>query len=301
MTLSLYLPETHCLVQPQVSLAAYTSLRVGGTAEWYVAPQNSDQLQDSLIWAHTKQLPITFLGGGSNLLISDRGLEGLVINARNFRYLQVKKEIAQITAAAGMPLPTVAWKAAKQGWRGLEWAVGVPGTVGGAVVMNAGAQGSCMANVLTEVVVVNTDGHLERLTPQDLDFSYRCSNLQTDPRWVMEATFQLQSGFSKQDVLTTTRNNIHQRRTKQPYDQPSCGSVFRNPKQQAAAWLIEQIGLKGFQVGDAQVSDRHANFIVNRGQATAQDIYHVMEHVQEKVEQQWSIGLQPEVKLLGEF
>ncbi len=299
--MSLYLPETKFPIQSEVSLAPYTSLRVGGKAEWYIAPENCEQLQDSLIWADKEQLPVTFLGGGSNLLISDRGLPGLVISARNFRYLKIDEEAAQMTVGAGMPLPTVAWKAAKRGWHGLEWAVGVPGTVGGSVVMNAGAHGKCMADTLVTIVIVNTDGHLERLTPEALDFRYRSSNLQYLPRWVVEATFQLQPGYSKQHVTTTTRTHLNQRRSTQPYDKPSCGSVFRNPPEQAAGWLIEQTGLKGFQVGDAQVADCHANFIVNRGQATAQDIYRVMQHVQEKVEQQWSIWLQPEVKLLGEF
>jgi len=299
--MTLYLPQTNCLIQPDVSLAAHTSLRVGGIAQWYAAPQNTEQLQDSLNWAQKKQLPITFLGGGSNLLISDRGLSGLVISARHFRNLVIEEETCQITAAAGMPLATVAWKAAKRGWSGLEWAVGIPGTVGGSVVMNAGAHGKSMSTALVSVLVATADGELERLPPEALDFQYRTSNLQTSPRWVMEATFQLSPGYSREEITTQTRTNLNQRRSTQPYDKPSCGSVFRNPTGQAAGWLIEQTGLKGYQVGDAQVANRHANFIINRGGATAQDIYNVIQHVQEQVEQQWSVLLQPEVKLLGEF
>ncbi|MFP4135186.1 MAG: UDP-N-acetylmuramate dehydrogenase [Halothece sp.] len=299
--MTLYLPETDCLLQSDVSLAPYTSLRVGGRAQWYVEPKNSEQLQDSLQWAKQEQLPVTFLGGGSNLLISDRGLSGLVISARQFRKLDINEETAQITALAGTPLVTVAWKAAKRGWSGLEWAVGIPGTVGGSVVMNAGAHGASMENVLVKVILATANGTLEEVSPDALNFRYRTSDLQSHPRWVMGATFQLHPGYSRDKVLEQTRANLNQRRTTQPYDKPSCGSVFRNPEEKAAAWLIEQTGLKGFQVGDAQVAHRHANFILNQGQATAYDIYNVMQHVQEKVEQEWSILLHPEVKLLGEF
>jgi UDP-N-acetylmuramate dehydrogenase len=299
--MTLYIPDTDCILQSQVNLASHTSLRVGGMAQWYVVPENCEQLQGSLQWAQQEQLPITFLGGGSNLLISDRGLPGLVISARHFRDLAINEERATVTASAGIPLPTVAWKAAKRGWSGLEWAVGIPGTVGGSVVMNAGAHGSCMGDTLLEVVVLTIAGKVERLAPSDLEFRYRTSNLQHRPRWVMEATFQLQAGYAREEITTKTQTNFNQRRNSQPYDKPSCGSVFRNPKEQAAGWLIEQAGLKGYQVGGAQVAHRHANFILNCGQAKAQDIYNVIQHVQEKVEQQWSILLQPEVKLLGEF
>lgn len=299
--MTLYIPETNCLLQSQVSLASHTSLKVGGTAEWYVVPGNCYELQASLHWAQQEQIPVTFLGGGSNLLISDRGLPGLVISARHFRGLEINEETAQITASAGMPLATVAWKAAKRGWSGLEWAVGIPGTVGGSVVMNAGAHGACLAEVLVKIVLANRDGSLETLTPDALEFRYRTSKLQNNPRWVAQATFQLQPGFEQGEVLANTRSNLNKRRSTQPYDKPSCGSVFRNPQEKAAGWLIEQTGLKGYQVGDAQVAHRHANFILNCGQAKAQDIYQIIQHVQAKVQNQWSILLQPEVKLLGEF
>ncbi len=299
--MTLYLPQTNCPIEPDVSLAPLTSLRVGGMAQWYVAPNNPEQLQETLQWAQTETLPITFLGAGSNLLISDRGLEGLVISTRNLRQLHINEAAATLTATAGMPLPTVAWKAAKRGWKGLEWAVGIPGTIGGAIVMNAGAHSACIADFMISVLILNNQGTIERLTPADLNFHYRTSNLQNQPRWVMEATFQLTPGYSREEMMRQTRTNLNKRRSTQPYDKPSCGSVFRNPKEKAAGWLIEQTGLKGFQVGDAQVAHRHANFILNQGQATAQDIYHLIQYVQEKVEQQWSILLQPEVKLLGEF
>lgn len=299
--MTLYLPETECLLQSDVSLASHTSLRVGGRAQWYVEPTNGEQLQESLQWAKQEQLPVTFLGGGSNLLISDRGLSGLIISARKLRGLHINEESAHITASAGTPLVTVAWKAARRGWSGLEWAVGIPGTVGGSVVMNAGAHGASMEKVLVKVILATANGTLEEVSPEGLNFRYRTSDLQSHPRWVMGATFQLHPGYSREEVVAQTHANLNQRKSTQPYDKPSCGSVFRNPQEKAAAWLIEQSGLKGFQVGDAQVAHRHANFILNQGHATAQDIYNVIQHVQEKVEQKWSVFLHPEVKLWGEF
>jgi UDP-N-acetylmuramate dehydrogenase len=167
--------------------------------------------------------------------------------------------------------------------------------------MNAGAHSSCTADALVSALVLSPDGTLERLTAEQLGYSYRTSRLQGDRRLVVEATFQLQPGFTREEVMTTTNQNLHQRKSSQPYDRPSCGSVFRNPKPYAAAWLIEKIGLKGYRIGDAEVAHRHANFILNCGNAKANDIFNLIRYVQEQVEHHWSIALEPEVKLLGKF
>lgn len=295
------LPGTDGLIHSQVSLAALTSYRVGGLAQWYSAPRNWDELQATFEWFQAQDLPLTLLGAGSNLLISDRGIPGLTLCTRYLRRAHFYHETTTITASAGEPIARIAWAAAKRGWRGLEWAVGIPGTVGGAVVMNAGAHNQCVAESLVSAVVVSPDGTLKTLTPEELNYSYRTSALQGDRRLVIEATFQLQPGFSREEVMATTNNNLRQRKSSQPYDRPSCGSVFRNPKPQAAGWLIEQLGLKGYRIGNAEVSVRHANFIVNCGNAKADDIFRLIRHVQEKVESNWSLLLEPEVKMLGEF
>ena len=295
------LPGTNSRIIPQVPLAKLTSFRVGGQAQWYSAPRNWDELQASFEWYLNQDVPLTLLGAGSNLLISDRGIPGLVISTRNLHYSQFDAETGQITAGAGEPIARVAWRAAKRGWQGLEWAVGIPGTVGGAVVMNAGAHRQCTADRLVSALVVSPEGTLERLRGEDLDYSYRTSNLQGDRRLVIEATFQLQPGATKAEVMATTNRNLHQRKSSQPYHKPSCGSVFRNPESHAAGWLIEQTGLKGYQIGGAQVAHRHANFILNCGSAKADDIFHLIRYVQEKVEHHWSFLLKPEVKLIGEF
>lgn len=295
------LPGTECLIKPQVSLSHLTSLRVGGLAQWYVAPSNWDELEATLEWYQSQDIPLTVLGAGSNLLVSDRGIPGLTIGTRHLRYRKFDPETGTITVGAGEPIARLAWLAAKQGWQGLEWAVGIPGTVGGAVVMNAGAHNKCIADLLVNTVVVSPEQEIETLAVDRLNYQYRSSILQGDRRLVVEATFKLEPGFSKAESIATTTKNLHDRRSKQPYDRPSCGSVFRNPQDYAAGWLIEQIGLKGYQIGGAIVSHRHANFILNCGNATADDILKLIHHVQERVEDRWLLKLHPEVKLVGEF
>ncbi|AFY51010.1 UDP-N-acetylmuramate dehydrogenase [Nostoc sp. PCC 7524] len=297
----IYLPGTNCEIKSHVLLSAYTSYRVGGAAEWYVAPRNLEALQASLKYAKEHNLRITTLGAGSNLLVSDRGLPGLVIGTRHLRYSHFDPHTGLLTVAAGESIPSLAWAAAQLGWQGLEWAVGIPGTVGGAVVMNAGAHNSCMAQILVSAEVLSPDGTLETLTPSELGYAYRTSLLQGSDRIVTQATFQLQPGADPAQVLANTKQHKQHRLSTQPYNFPSCGSVFRNPNPYAAGWLIEQAGLKGYQIGGAQVAHLHANFIVNRGGAKASDIFHLIRHIQYEVQERWSICLEPEVKMIGEF
>ena len=301
--------NSDAIIKPQVSLATLTSFRVGGPAEWYVAPRSLGLLQESLQWAASQGLPVTFLGAGSNLLVSDRGLSGLIICTRHLRHTHFEPETGRVTASAGEPLTRLAWQAAERGWQGLEWAVGIPGTLGGAVVMNAGAHGDCTADFLVNAQVLSYKQAPEQapeqtitvLTPDDLGYAYRTSNLQNTQRLVTQATLQLQPGADPVAVTAATAAHLEQRRTTQPYHLPSCGSVFRNPKPYTAGWLIEQTGLKGHQIGGAQVSHLHANFILNRGGATASDILRLIRYIQQQVEARWAIHLEPEVKLLGEF
>jgi UDP-N-acetylmuramate dehydrogenase len=295
------LPGSSKQIQSQVSLAPLTSFRVGGPAEWYIAPSTTTELQASFDWANSEGMPITLLGAGSNLLVSDCGLPGLVIGTRHLRHVHFDVETGRLTAGAGESIPRLAWLAAKRGWQGLEWAVGIPGTVGGAVVMNAGAHTSSTDKILVNASVLSSNGTLELLSPQALGYRYRTSGLQGGNRLVTQATFQLQPGFEKAVVMATTTKHLNDRRTNQPYHLPSCGSVFRNPGPKTAGWLIEQTGLKGYQIGGAQVAVRHANFILNCGWATASDIFELICYVQQQVERQWSLLLEPEVKILGEF
>ncbi|MGD1855793.1 MAG: UDP-N-acetylmuramate dehydrogenase [Leptolyngbyaceae cyanobacterium] len=294
------LTNTGCVAKAQYPLASLTTFKVGGPAEWFAAPRSVSELQACVQWANAEGLSITRLGAGSNLLISDRGLPGLVICTRYLRHIAFE-DSGRVTAAAGMPMATLAWKAAKRGWQGLVWTVGIPGTVGGAVVMNAGAHGSDTQSILVSTEVLSPDGSLETLTPDRLQFRYRTSLLQSDPRIVTQATFQLIPGHDPQTVRAETAADLDQRRSTQPYHLPSCGSVFRNPQPKSAGWLIEQSGLKGFKIGQAQIAERHANFILNCGGATAADIFTLIRHIQSTVDAKWSLKLRPEVQILGDF
>ncbi|MEA5600140.1 UDP-N-acetylmuramate dehydrogenase [Nostoc sp. UHCC 0252] len=297
----IYLPNTDCAIKPQACLSAFTSYRVGGAADLYVAPRNLEALQASLKYAKERNLKVTTLGAGSNLLVSDGGISGLVIATRHLRFSNFDPQTGQLTVAAGESIPSLAWAAAELGWQGLEWAVGIPGTAGGAVVMNAGAHNSCIADMLVSAEVLSPDGTLETLTPEQLGYSYRTSLLQGGDRIVTQATLQLAPGADPAKVVAITKEHKKHRLSTQPYNFPSCGSVFRNPKPYSAGWLIEQTGLKGYQIGGAQVALLHANFIVNRGGAKASDIFCLIRHIQHQVQERWSINLEPEVKMLGEF
>jgi UDP-N-acetylmuramate dehydrogenase len=266
-----------------------------------VAPRRAEDLPVYLEWARRQHLPITLLGAGSNLLISDRGLPGLVIGTRRLRSIHFNAETGQVTVGAGEPIPRLAWQLAALGWQGLEWSVGIPGTIGGAVVMNAGAHGACIANMLVSAQVLLPNGTTRTLTPPEFNYSYRTSCLQGRDWLVTQATFQLQPGWDPQQLTAITQEHLDHRRASQPYHMPSCGSVFRNPDAYKAGWLIEQTGLKGFRIGSAEVAERHANFILNCGGATASDIFQLIRHVQRTVEDRWSLRLEPEVKILGDF
>lgn len=289
-------------IQANVSLARLTSFRVGGPAEWYAAPKTLDELHECFEWADTHSVPVTLLGAGSNLLISDRGLSGLAIGTRYLRRIHVDRENAQITAGAGVSMAALAWKAAYLGWSGLEWSVGIPGSIGGSVVMNAGAHGSEIQDILVQATVLSPQtGAISRRVVPDLGYSYRTSNLQGSHQLVTEATFQLQPGYDPALIQAQTREHLERRHATQPYHLPSCGSVFRNPEPQKAAWLIEQSGLKGRRIGGAEVAQMHANFILNRDNATATDIFNLIDYVRNEVYHRWDVLLEPEVRMLGPF
>lgn len=292
-----------CPIRLAVSLKGLTTWKVGGLAQWYLEPRTLAETQSGLAWAKQHSLPITIIGAGSNLLISDRGLAGLVICTRHLHHVntQFDNEARTIVADGGRMVASLSWQAARRGWGGMEWAAGIPGTLGGAVVMNAGAHGHSIQEILVSTEVLNLDGSIETIAQQDLDYSYRTSNLQSGSRIVLSAKFELQAEGDAEAVKARTFRDLEKRHSTQPYDRPSCGSVFRNPIPQHAAALIEDLGLKGYRIGDAEVSTLHANFIINRQDAKASDIRDLIYYVQSKVKAKHSIELEPEVKMLGEF
>ena len=293
------------LLRGQVSLADYTTWRVGGPAEWLAEPTQLDQLNELVAWAQRQQMPWRVIGAGSNLLISDAGLPGLTICLRKLQGMTLDRDSGIVDALAGEPIPTLARRAAKAGLHGLEWAVGIPGTVGGAAVMNAGAQGGCTAERLISVEVIAPSGDNETsatvrtLSNAELDFSYRHSWLQDSNLMVISARFQLEPGHDPAELSRVTSGNLSHRTTTQPYQWPSCGSVFRNPEPHKAGQLIEALGLKGRCIGGAEVSPVHANFIINNGKASATDILNLIALVQNEVRESHGIDLHPEVKRLG--
>ncbi|MEM6449166.1 MAG: UDP-N-acetylmuramate dehydrogenase [Cyanobacteria bacterium P01_D01_bin.105] len=294
-------------IAPQFPLAKLTTFKVGGNAEWFALPKTPTQLAEVLAWGRQQGLPITVLGAGSNLLISDYGIEGLVVCVRGLRHSEFNDETGQVRAAAGEPWSSLAWKAARHGLSGLEWTIGIPGTVGGAVVMNAGAHGGETADILIAAEVVNPDGTLCVLKPEDLHFRYRTSDLQGSHRIVASATLQLSPGHEPASVKAATAEDLRSRRETQPYHLPNCGSVFRNPpgtdpsgKPYSAGRLIQAAGLKGFTIGNAQISTLHANFIVNLGGASAADVLGLIRHVQATIKARNNVDLKTEVKIIGQ-
>ena len=287
-------------VRAQTPLADYTTWRVGGPAEWLVEPSHTDEIDGLLDWARQRDLVCRVIGAGSNLLIHDDGLPGLTLCLRKLQGATIDANSGVVDALAGEPLPSLARRVARSGLHGLEWSVGIPGTVGGAAVMNAGAQGGCIADRLESVRVMPIHGGQSFELPADqLDYGYRHSRLQKDNLVVLSARFRLEPGHDPKELNRVTSGNLSHRTTTQPYQQPSCGSVFRNPEPEKAGRLIEAMGLKGTRIGGAEVSPVHANFIVNTGDALAKDIQQLIELVQNRIEAEHGIRLHPEVKRLG--
>ena len=284
----------------QAPLAEYTTWRVGGPAEWLVEPTGLDDIETWLLWARNRDLACRVIGAGSNLLIHDDGLPGLTLCLRKLQGVTIDPNSGLVEALAGEPIPSLARRVAKAGLHGLEWSVGIPGTVGGAAVMNAGAQGGCIADRLESVRVMPIQGGDSfELSADQLDFAYRHSRLQQDGLVVLSARFHLEPGHDPKELKRITSGNLSHRTTTQPYQQPSCGSVFRNPEPQKAGRLIEEMGLKGTRIGGAEVSTLHANFIVNTGDAQARDIHQLIHLVQDRIKAAHGIHLHPEVKQLG--
>jgi len=284
-----------------IPLNDYTTWKVGGPAEWLAEPGSLEELAALVGWARRQRLELRSIGAGSNLLVADRGLGGLTLCLRRLQGSRLDPGTGRIEAQAGEPIPTLARKAARAGLAGLEWAVGIPGTLGGAVVMNAGAQGGCTAEWLQAVEVLDPRQPATPfwLNASELDFGYRHSRLQSEPLIVVSARFRLEPGHDPAALTARTSANLQRRTSSQPYQWPSCGSVFRNPEPEKAGQLIEALGLKGLRIGGAEVSGLHANFIVNTGDACAADIDALIREVQRRVAAARGIQLRPEVHRLG--
>ena len=279
-------------------MAKHTSFRIGGPADVLAQPGNEAELAELLKRAADHAVPVTLVGNGSNLLVRDKGIRGVVIKLSNlFSSITVAGNV--LTFGSGISLAMASKKAASLSLSGLEFAVGIPGTIGGAVYMNAGAYDGEMAKVVTSVQVMDRQGQSSQLKADELDFSYRHTALQNSGLIVTSVTVSLQPGEA--ESIKAKMDDFSQRRiAKQPLELPSAGSMFKRPVGYFAGTLIEQTGLKGYTVGGAQVSTKHAGFVVNVGGATAKDVLQLISDVQAQVLAAQGVQLEPEVLVLGE-
>lgn len=275
------------------SLKELTTFGIGGPARYFSEAHSIEEMQQLLSFCHEQQLPFFILGKGSNTLFDDRGFNGLVI-ANRVDFLHRPAEPIW-SAGAGYSFSLLGSQTARQGWSGLEFASGIPGSVGGAVFMNAGANGHETSETLLAVDFISATGEYQKLARSDLHFSYRSSSFHQLKGAIVGATFQLTPSSS---ARTTQLSIIQYRQKTQPYKDKSAGCIFRNPAQIPAGALIEQQGLKGQSIGGAQVSDMHANFVVNRGTATAQDVLALIQLIKQQIQDRTGIVLEPEVRYI---
>ena len=289
--------EEYIPMEEQVSMAAHTTFRVGGPARLFAPLTNTLQLIALVAFCEGHDLKYTVIGNGSNLLVPDEGYDGLVIRTPEEKPVW-HEDGCTVTAASGYAMTRLSAEAAKRGLAGLTFAQGIPGTVGGAVVMNAGAYGGQIADTLISGRCIKQEDGAVRLSAAEHKLTYRHSVYSEHPDWVcVDATFRLTPGDPEQ-IAAEMADYAQRRREKQPLEWPSAGSTFKRPEGYFAGKLIEDAGLKGFTVGGAQVSEKHAGFVINRGGATCADILTLMDQVSDRVFAQFGVRLEPEVKIL---
>lgn len=279
-------------------LARYTTMKIGGPADILIVPKHAAGIEKTLQLVKQYKTKWTVIGRGSNLLVSDQGIEGVVIRlGEGLDHLEVEKH--KVRVGSGYPLIKLSTLLSRQGLAGLEFASGIPGSVGGAVYMNAGAHKSDISSVLSKALILFEDGTIAWLTNKELEFSYRSSVLQTKrPGIVLEAEFQLQAG-KREEIVRSMQNNKDYRRETQPWNHPCAGSIFRNPIPHFAGDLVEKAGLRGYRIGGAQISEMHGNFIVNTGGASAQDVMSLIELIKHTIKDKFDVDMHTEVEIIG--
>lgn len=276
----------------------HTTFRTGGEADWFLLPDTAEEFQAVVRRLNLDGVPWYVLGNGSNLLVSDRGIRGVVISTEKLNRLERDGRI--LRAGAGVLLSKAAAMACREGLGGLEFAAGIPGTVGGAAVMNAGAYGSEMKDVLETVTALDKEGTIRLFRAEELELGYRTSRIMREGCLVLEASYLLNPGETE-EIRNRMDELAARRKEKQPLEYPSAGSTFKRPEGYFAGKLIEDAGLKGFSVGGAQVSEKHAGFVINRDHAAASDIYRLCQEVKRRVMEQTGVSLEMEVRLWGDF
>ena len=280
-------------------MSRHTTFRIGGPAELFLVPKSTEEIAGIFKICREEGIPWFVLGNGSNLLVSDKGYQGVVIQLYK-GFGEVKVQGCQITAQAGALLSQIAAAAREESLTGFEFAGGIPGTLGGAVVMNAGAYGGEMKDVIKEVTVLTREGEIRTLQAEELAMGYRTSAIKEAGYIVLSAVLSLEKG-DKEQIKARMQELAGMRSSKQPLQYPSAGSTFKRPEGYFAGKLIMDSGLRGYQVGGAQVSEKHCGFVINTGNATARDVRNLMADVQRIVEEKYGVKLEPEVKFLGDF
>ncbi len=281
----------------QEPMAGHTTFRIGGPADCFLELENEEQLKKVRKYLELAGVPFFVLGNGSNLLVNDSGYKGVILQIGR-KMSDIAVQGCRIVAKAGATLAQVAHAALVHGLTGLEFAAGIPGTVGGGVVMNAGAYGGEMCQVTEQVNVVSREGEIMELDNDTMEFGYRTSVIKHSPFTVTEVTFRLEPG--DRDVIKSKMDELaERRREKQPLEYPSAGSTFKRPEGHFAGQLIMEAGFRGFQIGGARVSDKHCGFVINAGGASAQDVRAVIAEIQTRVKERFRVELEPEVVFLG--
>ena len=278
-------------------LKRHTTFRIGGPAVYFVMPTAYEAVKDTVEVCREMQMPYYILGNGSNLLVSDEGYQGVIIQLfKNMNQISLEGDL--VKAQAGALLTKIAHEAAREELTGLEFASGIPGTVGGAMVMNAGAYGGEMKDVVERVLVLTEDGSLRWLEKQELELGYRTSVIARKGYVVLEVLLRLEKG--EKALIEARMEELKEARvSKQPLEYPSAGSTFKRPEGYFAGKLIMDAGLRGFRIGGAQVAEKHCGFVINRGEASAQNVLDLVDHVRREVKQQFGVDLEMEVKMLG--
>lgn len=277
----------------------HTTFRVGGPADYFVTPKSVEEVKAIVALCKEEDIPYYILGNGSNLLVGDKGYRGVMIQIyREMSAIEITDEVVRVEA--GALLSRVGNMALEAELQGFEFAAGIPGTMGGAVVMNAGAYGGEIKDIIVNATVLTPEGEVIVIQREDLELGYRTSVIAKKGYIVLEANIRLQKG-NKEEIRTRMEELKVQRVTKQPLEYPSAGSTFKRPEGYFAGKLIQDAGLRGFQVGGAQVSEKHCGFVINKDNATAADVVELMNQVSEKVMKEFGVRLEPEVKRIGEF
>ena len=286
-------------VEENVPMSQYSSFKTGGNADYFVSPGDGEEIRLVIEESKNENMPYIVIGNGSNIVVSDKGIRGVVIRIGP-QMSQITQNDGEFISQAGALLSAVSYKAYEAGYKGFEFASGIPGSFGGAVCMNAGAYGGELKDVIKWVKVIDEKGQIRALSNEEMNFGYRKSIVTEKGYIVIEGCISLEKG-NKEEIKDLMSDLNGRRRDKQPLNYPSAGSTFKRPEGYFAGKLIEDCGLKGYTVGGAMVSEKHAGFVVNKGEATTEDILTVIRHCQKEVKERFGIELETEVKIIGEF